>query len=86
MSLSRSMRAMLKESERAAKREQFDPSSVDRPSLPWLDLEVGDAFTISNADVSAASVRSGSYYWSQKSGRVFSISTAHGVCSVTRTA
>jgi len=77
---------MLKEAERASKRHHFDPSSVAKPNLPWLDTAVGESFTVPTHETSKASVRSGAYYWSQKSGRVFSItSTAEG-CKVTRTA
>lgn len=86
MSLSRSMRVLLKEAERASKRHHFDPSTVTKPKRPWLDIAVGEHFDVPSSEASTASIRTSAYYWSQKTGRVFSTSVTEDGCRVTRTA
>lgn len=66
--------SMLKEAERASKRQHFDPSDVQRkPKRPWLDIDVGQSFTIPLHEVTRNTLQGQAWRWSNISGRVFSI-------------
>ncbi len=74
------------ESTRAFKRTTFDPSSVSKPNRPWLDIEVGEHFTVPLDDVKTNSLACRAQYWSNLSGRIYTV-TKEGDCTkVMRTA
>lgn len=86
MAFNRSLMTMLKEAERASKREHFDPSSVKRkPRWPWLDVAVGQTFTVRTGETTGASLAATAYNWQKRTGRVYSVKTIDGGWLVTRT-
>lgn len=79
--------SMLKEAERASKRQHFDPSTITRkPRWPWLDIDVGERFTASSDQISHGGITSGAQKWSNLTGRVYSVKAFDGGWEVTRTA
>jgi len=87
MSVSRSMMKMMKDAERASKRQHFDPASIThKPRWPWLDIAVGEWFTASSDQISHAGIMGGAQKWSNITGRVYSVRSFDGGWQVTRTA
>lgn len=81
-----SIRRLLKEAERASKRQHVNPAEFSKPKRPWLDLEVGQSFKVPRDEVRYESLAVGAWQWSQKTGRTFSMSRTPTHWVVTRTA
>lgn len=78
---------MLRDAERASKRQTFDPASVTRkPKHPWLDIGVGEDFKVHIEDITRAGIDGGANRWTRQTGRVFSINKVGNYYVVTRTA
>ena len=79
------MRALLKDSEHAAKRKFFDPSTFAKPSRPWLDIEVGERFEVGFDEITESGLRKAAWMWTNRSGRRYAITRSEGSWIITRT-